>query len=154
MLADLRSATPVGRLAMDFIRVLAAQPGSDDDIILEDGDMLIVPGPMQSVTVIGEVQSTTSILWDRALSRDDYINLSGGMTRRADARRVYVVRANGQVLADGGRGWFRATNTQVQPGDTIVVPTDVERMRPLPLWTAVTTIVFNLAVAVAAVGSL
>ena len=39
------------------------------------------------------------------------------------------------------------------PGDTIVVPLDAERMRPLPLWTAVTTIIYNLAVAVAAVGS-
>ena len=40
------------------------------------------------------------------------------------------------------------------PGDTIVVPLDAERMRPLPLWTAVTTIVFNLAVAVAAVAGI
>ena len=40
-----------------------------------------------------------------------------------------------------------------QPGDTIVVPMDAERMRPLPLWQAVTTIIFNLAVAVAAVNS-
>jgi hypothetical protein len=42
----------------------------------------------------------------------------------------------------------------VEPGDTIVVPLDAERMRPLPLWTAVTTIIYNLAVAVAAIGSL
>jgi polysaccharide biosynthesis/export protein len=108
LLSDLRAATPVGRLAMDFSQVLAATPGSEGDIILEDGDVLMVPGPMQSVTVIGEVQSPTSILWERGLSRDDYINLSGGMTRRADASRVYVVRANGQVTASGGRGWFRA----------------------------------------------
>jgi polysaccharide biosynthesis/export protein len=86
---------------MDFNRVLAAEPGSADDIILEDGDVLMVPGPMQSVTVLGEVQSPTSILFDRALARDDYINLSGGMTRRADASRVYIVRANGQVTLTG-----------------------------------------------------
>jgi hypothetical protein len=33
------------------------------------------------------------------------------------------------------------------------VPLDAERMRPLPLWTSVSTIIYNLAVAVAAVGS-
>jgi polysaccharide biosynthesis/export protein len=115
--------------------------------------VLMVPGPMQSVTVLGEVQSPTSILFDRALARDDYINLSGGMTRRADASRVYIVRANGQVTADGSRKWFRSSDAKVQPGDTIVVPTDIERMRPLPLWSAVTQIIFNLAVAVAAVNS-
>ncbi len=154
LLSDLRAATPVGRLAVDFSKVLAATPGSEGDIILEDGDLLVVPGPMQSVTVIGEVQSPASILWERGLGRDDYINLSGGMTRRADASRVYVVQASGRVIASGGRGWFRAGENQLMPGDTIVVPSDIERMRPLPLWTAVTTIIFNLAVAVAAVGSI
>jgi polysaccharide biosynthesis/export protein len=102
---------------------------------------------------LGEVQSPTSILFDRALSRDDYINLSGGLTRRADGANVYIVRANGQVTANGNRKWFRAADVRLQPGDTIVVPTDVERMRPLPLWGAVTSIIFNLAVAVAAVNS-
>jgi polysaccharide biosynthesis/export protein len=153
LLSDLSNAKPVGRLAMDFPKVLTASPGSDGDIILEDGDLLMVPGPKQSVTVIGEVQSPTSILFDRALGRDDYINLSGGMTRRADAANVYIVRANGQVTANGNRKWFRTADARLQPGDTIVVPTDVERMRPLPLWSAVTSIIFNLAVAVAAVNS-
>jgi hypothetical protein len=42
----------------------------------------------------------------------------------------------------------------MQPGDTIVVPLDAERIRPLPLWTAVTTIVYNLAVAARAIRGL
>ena len=58
---------------------------------------------MQSVTVIGKVQSVTSIPWERGLSRGNYINLSGGMTRRADGSRVYVVRAKGQVTASPNR---------------------------------------------------
>jgi protein involved in polysaccharide export with SLBB domain len=153
LLSDLQSATPVGRLAMDLNSVLQAEPGSARDVVLEDGDVLMVPGPMQSVTVLGEVQSPTSILFEDGLSRDDYINLSGGMTRRADADRIYIVRANGQVSAGGSRKWFSASDTSVEPGDTIVVPTDIERMRPLPLWSAVTTIIYNMAVAVAAVNS-
>jgi protein involved in polysaccharide export with SLBB domain len=153
LLSDLQSATPVGRLAMDLNSVIQAEPGSAGDVVLEDGDVLMVPGPMQSVTVLGEVQSPTSILFEEGLSRDDYINLSGGMTRRADADRIYIVRANGQVSAGGSRKWFSASDTSVEPGDTIVVPTDIERMRPLPLWSAVTTIIYNMAVAVAAVNS-
>lgn len=153
MLGELQSAQPVGRLAMDFARLIEAEPGSDADVVLEDGDVLMVPGPMQTVTVLGEVQSPTSILFQQGRSRDDYINLSGGMTRRADASRVYIVRANGQVSASVSRRWFSAADATVQPGDTIVVPTDVERMRPLPMWTAVTTILYNIAVSVAAVNS-
>jgi hypothetical protein len=63
------------------------------------------------------------------------------------------VRAYGSVESDAGSLWFRRSS-RIEPGDTIVVPLDAERMRPLPLWTAVTTIIYNLAVAVAAVGSL
>jgi polysaccharide biosynthesis/export protein len=153
LLAELRSVKPVGRLAIDLPRVLRARPGSPDELVLEDGDVLMVPGVIQSVTVLGEVQSPTSLLFDPSLDRDQYIARSGGMTRRADANRIYIVRANGMVEASGSRRWFQASQMQVQPGDTIVVPTDIERMRPIPLWSAVTSIIFNLAVAVAAVNS-
>jgi polysaccharide biosynthesis/export protein len=153
MLEDLREAEPVGRLAMDLRRTLRASPGSQEDPALQDGDVLSVPGPMQTVTVIGEVHSTTSHLFDRALGRDEYIMLSGGFTQRADRSRVYVIKANGQVSAASSSRWFRNNDLRIAPGDTIVVPMDVERIRPLPLWTAVTQIIFNLAVAVAAVNS-
>ena len=153
MLEELRSAEPVGRLAMDLPRVLRAKRGTTDDPQLQDGDRLAVPGPMQSVTVIGEVHSATSHFHHGSLSRDDYVMLSGGFTSRADQRRVYVIKANGQVTGASTSRWFRANDTQIAPGDTIVVPMDVERMRPLPLWSAVTSIIFNLAVAVAAVNS-
>jgi polysaccharide export outer membrane protein len=79
--------------------------------------------------------------------------MSGGTTQKADDNRIYVVRANGSIEAGNGSRWFRQ-NADIRPGDTIVVPLDAERMRPLALWTAVTTIIFNMAVAVAAIGSL
>jgi polysaccharide export outer membrane protein len=153
LLGELRNTTAVGRLAMDFPRMLASPPGSPADVVLQDGDVLMVPGAQQSVTVIGEVNSPTSLLYENGLKRDDYINLSGGLTRRADASRIYVVKANGQVAAGRSKRWFNADATDLTPGDTIVVPADLERVRPLPLWTSVSSIVFNLAVAVAAVNS-
>jgi protein involved in polysaccharide export with SLBB domain len=151
LLADLRDTEPVGRLVIDLDRILAGS-GTDDDILLKAGDTLRVPRQAQEVTVIGEVQNATSHLYDPSLSRDDYMRLSGGTTQKADDKRIYIVRANGSVESGGGSRWFRDSGS-VQPGDTIVVPLDAERMRPLPLWTAVTTIIYNLAVAVAAIGS-
>jgi polysaccharide biosynthesis/export protein len=152
LLADLQSAEPVGRLVIDLERVMAAAPGSADDVILRGGDRLRIPKLSQEVTVIGEVQNSTSHLFDPTLSRDDYLRMSGGTTQKADDKRIYVVRANGSIEAGGGSRWFRQ-NGQIRPGDTIVVPLDAERMRPLPMWTAITSIIFNLAVAVAAVNS-
>ena len=62
MLQQLRNTRPVGRLAMDFDRMITADPGSEEDLVLENGDVLLVPGVMQSVSVLGEVQTPTSLL--------------------------------------------------------------------------------------------
>lgn len=157
LLGQLRSQRAVGRLVIDLPRMMRARAGSPVDVILRDGDQLIVPRFQQQVTVIGEVQSATSHLYNPGLSRDDYIALSGGATRRADNSKIYIVHANGSVVAaQHGHRWFQTTNSDLamKPGDTIVVPLDTERLPALPFWTAVTTIIYNVAIAVAAVHSL
>jgi protein involved in polysaccharide export with SLBB domain len=154
LLADLKATEAVGRLVIDLRGVINAPAGSPNDVVVKDGDKLLIPRQTQEVTVIGEVQSATSHLFDPAISRDEYIAMSGGTTPRADKKRIYVVRASGSVSAGNGSSWFSQESTDIRPGDTIVVPLDAERMRPLPLWTAVTTVIYNLAVAVAAIGSI
>jgi hypothetical protein len=100
------------------------------------------------------VQSPTSHVFEAGLTRDDYVNRSGGTTQKADRKRIYVVRANGDVVSGDRRGWFRRSqSTQIHPGDTIVVPLDTERVNALPIWQSVTTIIYNLAVALLAVRS-
>ncbi|MCC7258295.1 MAG: SLBB domain-containing protein [Gammaproteobacteria bacterium] len=153
LLAELRNTQPVGRLAIDLPEVLREAEGSADDIVLRDDDRLRVPRRMQEVTIVGEVQTSTSQLYQDDLSRDDYINLSGGFTQKADKDRTYVIRANGQVVAASTSRWLPSGRIDIRPGDTIVVPVDAERLPPLPMWTAVTSIIYNLAVAVAAVNS-
>ena len=117
-------------------------------MIVKDGDKLIIPKKTQEVTILGEVQSPTSHVFESGLTRDDYIAKSGGTTQKADRKRIYVVRANGDVVSGNGRsGWFRRSQSiEMHPGDTIVVPLDTERVSPLALWQAVTTIIYNLAI--------
>jgi polysaccharide biosynthesis/export protein len=153
LLSSLRDAKPVGRLVIDLRRSSMAASGSEQDIVLKDGDELLVPRVTQEVTVIGEVQSTTSHLYRNNLSRDDYIAMSGGLTPRADSDRIYVVRADGSVVTRSGSAWFSGGGVDIRTGDTIVAPLDTERMRPLPFWAAVTSIIYNLAVSAAAVSS-
>ncbi len=120
--------------------------------MLRDGDELIVPKFEQEVTVIGEVQTVTSHLYRPGLTRDDYIAMSGGETARADNGRIYVVRADGSVVAGRQPRWFRSSaNTEMEPGDTVVVPLNAEHIPPLPLWQAVTQILYNVAIAVLAI---
>ena len=102
--------------------------------------------------MIGEVQNSTSHLYQNELERDDYIGLSGGETRLADGRKTYAVHANGSVDAEGHRWWVpHVGSTPIRPGDTVVVPLDTERVRALPTWQAVTTILYNVAIALTAI---
>ena len=153
LLVALQGSKAVGRLVIDLNQVLSNPPGGEQDIVLKNGDRLLVPKQSQEVTVIGEVQNATAHRFNSDLSRDEYVEMSGGYTNQADEDRVYVVRANGSVVAQSGGAWFRQSSADIQPGDTVVVPLDAGKMRALPLWAAVTTIIYNLAVAVAAVNS-
>jgi polysaccharide biosynthesis/export protein len=149
LLHQLTDAKAVGRLVIDLKGVLRTKPGSSDDVILRNGDELIVPKQRQEVMVLGEVQDPTSHLYKRRMVRDDYIDQSGGPTRQADRKRIYVVRADGSVDS-GSRGWFHdGSSVDIHPGDAIVVPLDTERLPALTIWSAVTQILYNLAIGAA-----
>ena len=154
LIQQLRNTKPVGRLVVDVDKVINGRPGGPGDVLLRNGDQLLIPKRTQEVTILGEVQGPTSHIYRAGLSRDDYIAMSGGTTQKADRKRIYIVRANGDVLTGSRSGWFRRSQAiQVRPGDTIVVPLDTERVAALPLWTSVTTIIYNLAIALLAIHS-
>jgi len=147
LLGQLRDTKPVGRLVIDLQGVLNGPEGGPDDVVVKDGDKLVVPKKTQEVTILGEVQSPTSHVFEPGLTRDDYIDKSGGTTQKADRKRIYIVRANGDVISGHRGGWFRKTqDITMRAGDTIVVPLDTERVNLLPLLQAVTTIIYNLAI--------
>jgi protein involved in polysaccharide export with SLBB domain len=153
LISQLQGAKATGRFVIDLPGLLAGQAGDERDVLLRDGDELVVPKLRQEVTVIGEVQNSMSHLYLPTLKRDDYLSLSGGSTKKADRGRIYVVRADGSVAIRSGSRFSRNYNVAIKPGDTIVVPLDTERMPRLPFWQAVTQLVYNLAVSVAAVNS-
>jgi polysaccharide export outer membrane protein len=152
LMTQLRQLKPVGRLVIDLNQVMAGRPGASGDVLVRDGDKLLVPKQTQEITILGEVQSPTSHVFQAGLTRDDYIAKSGGATQKADKKRIYVVRANGDVVSGERSGWFRRSQSvEIHPGDTIIVPLDTERVRALPLWQAVTTIIYNLTLGIYAI---
>jgi len=149
LLDQLRNTEAVGRLVIQLDRGTEYSAG---DIELRDGDRLLIPTATHVVTVLGETQQNTSHIYQSGMSRDDYIDLSGGLTRRADKKLIYVVRASGAVIAGSRSRWFgRRSGSDIRPGDTIVVPLDTDRIRPLQFWGSVTQILYQGAIAVAAV---
>ena len=148
LISQLRNAVATGRLVIKLDDLMAGV--MEADVVLKDGDLLIVPGLRQEVTVLGEVQYPTSHVFERGLGRDDYIGKSGGFSQRADGKRTYVVRANGAVLAKAKTSWFqREAAGGIEPGDTVVVPLKVDQ--PLARWSQITQIIYNLAIAATAV---
>ena len=149
LLDQLINTEAVGRLVIDLQALASGAAGS---IHVRDGDRLLVPDTTQMVTVLGETQQNTSHLYQSRMTRDDYIDISGGLTRRADKKRIYVVRANGAVIAGNRSRWLgRGNKSDIRPGDTIVVPLDTDRIRPLTFWGSVTQILYQGAIAVAAI---
>ena len=154
LLNQTRRTEATGRLVIDLSVILSGRAGDDADIMLRNGDRILIPKQSQTVTIIGEVQFPTSHIFSSDTNVQDYIAKSGGITADADKKRIYVVRADGAVEPSGGSRFFRNRNGQsLRPGDTIVVPLDADRISKLSLWTNVTTIIYNIGIAAAAVAS-
>ncbi|EKE75374.1 SLBB domain-containing protein [Gallaecimonas xiamenensis] len=152
MIGELQKVEPVGRLVIDLPEVLAGS--RDADMQVEDGDVLYVPRKTTTISVVGEVQHASSHRFKVGMSVEDYLNLSGGFRKRADDERVYVIRADGSVMIPQGSSWFAANEDALRPGDTIVVPLDTEYMNSLSMWSSVTQIIYQSAVALAAIATL
>lgn len=152
LLKDVQNSRPVGRMVIDLAAIVAGE--NHQPIRLQDGDRLTVPEIPQAVTVFGEVQFPTSHMHQDGLAVEDYLERSGGPTRQADESRVYVVRADGSVMMPQRSNWFGGSGSQLEPGDTIVMPINVDRLNQLELWTNVSQIVYQMALGAAAVGNL
>ena len=152
LLKDVQRSRPVGRLVIDLAAIAAGD--RSQPVRLKNGDRLAVPEIPQAVTVFGEVQFPTSHLHVAGLTVDDYLERSGGPTRQADENRVYVVKADGSVMLPEQSAWFGGRSEQLQPGDTVIMPIDVDRLNQLELWTNVSQIVYQMALGAAAVGNL
>ncbi|WP_440875566.1 SLBB domain-containing protein [Thalassotalea sp. PLHSN55] len=151
MLDQINKLEPVGRLVIDLPKALAS---NSYNIALEDGDVLHVPTLNNSVNVIGQVQVASSHMFDEGLTAEDYLKQSGGSKKRADEERIYIISANGSIKMLESN-WYAVTqHSNMQPGDTVVVPLDAEYMSDLSLWTSATTILYNTAVAIAAISGI
>lgn len=151
LLNALTETTALGRLIINLDSIVS---GTSDDIQLKDGDTLLVPTFRQEISVLGEVQHGSSHLYNEEWTIEDYLEKSGGLTNRADDDRIYVVRADGSVFLPNQSGWLSHHNESLKPGDTVVVPLDIDRIKSLALWSSVSQVVYQLALGAAAINSL
>ena len=108
---DLSENYPVG---IELDKALA-NPGSDADIVLREGDRIIVPEYSGTVKINGEVMYPNTVNFSEGESLNYYINQAGGWGNNAKKSQTYIIYMNGTV-AKAGRKHKPA------PGCEIVVP--------------------------------
>ena len=150
MIQELEKLQPMGRLVVDLAQVMASNPAYD--LTVEHGDRLFVPRTNRAITVLGEVQHAGTHRFDDSLTLPQYLQLAGGLRKRADDERTYVIRADGSVMVPTS-SWFSVSRSQLKPGDTIIVPLDTEYKDNLSLWSQVTQIFYQTAITIAALNS-
>lgn len=117
--------------------------------MLEGGDFLTIPKQHNFVSVVGSIYSPNSFHYEPNRTVEYYLKKSGGGTKDADMKSVYVLKANGEVLSKAQHGgmlsWSSFESQVLMPGDTIVVPVDFERVPYLGLIKDISDIVFKIA---------
>jgi hypothetical protein len=127
------------------------------DIPLEDGDQFYVPSRPIAVNVVGDVYSSGSYIQQPGKTVNSYLKNAGGPTRDADSGRIFVVRANGAVVSKDAapKFWSGGFDSMVMmPGDTVVVPPNVDKGQGLRNFKDWSQILFNFGLAAAAVNVL
>jgi len=145
----LKNIPSLGRMVVSLEGIVA---GETVDVVLKHGDTLSIPTISQEVTVIGEVYYSTSHLYNIDHDIDDYISNSGGMKKGGDASNIYVIKANGSVVAQNnldGSFFRNAGGATIIAGDTIVVPIDTARETSSESWVKYTTIASQFAITLA-----
>ena len=99
-----------------------ANPGSDADVVLREGDMISVPEYVNTVKVSGCVLYPNVVTYSPKMTVSDYIAQAGGYGFRAKKNRVYIIYMNGSVAK------FRKHGRDiVEPGCKIVVPEKLKK---------------------------
>ena len=141
-LAQLRSNLATGRIVLQM-KPSAVSLDAYPEIVLEDGDRILIPPQVKTVSVGGAIYNQSAYLYHSGMRVEDYVKQAGNGTRNADLKHLLVVRADGSIMGpSGGSGGFWKSslkNAQVIPGDTIVIPAKLPSnfSKNLQLWTQV-----------------
>ncbi len=145
-LADL--IEPNGRVAGEFLESSKAS----ENFILKNGDSISIPATSYEVIVQGEVLNSSSFIFDQKMDFKDYIDAAGGFSDYADKRSVFIIKANGLSVSSGNN--IFAGQIAIEPGDTIVVPRDLNKLEALPLISTATKIIADIAFSAASLNAI
>ena len=124
-----------------------AHPGSDADLVLREGDRLIVPQYNGTVKINGAVMFPNSVGYVEGKSVAYYIDQAGGFANDAKKSNTYILYMNG-MLAKVGH------NAKVRPGCEIIVPTKIQSRMGLAETLSIGSSAASIAAVIATIANL
>jgi len=126
-----RKIQPLGKVVVSDKGVIA-------NILLEQGDQIVIPNKTDLIQVGGEVMMPQAVVYNKSATLEDYVAWAGGFTDRANDQRIAVVHANGLMeFKDGG---------DVMAGDQILVMPKVDS-KMMQSIKDITQVIYQVAVA-------
>ena len=122
-------------------------PGSDADVVLREGDRLILPQYTATVKVNGAVMYPNTVAYERGKSAKYYINAAGGFAQIARKSGAYVIYMNGMVgiLSQGAK---------IEAGCEIVVPSRISRKMSVAETMSMGTGIASIAAMIATIANM
>lgn len=105
-----------GRMVIAMDKIMTEAQGAERDLLLEDGDVLVIPKRPDYIQILGGVESPATYHFLNARTAEEYIAKAGGFTKYADKENVKVFRVDGTVAK---------FDQNLQPGDIVYVPENI-----------------------------
>lgn len=122
-------------------------PGSDEDLVLREGDRLVVPQYNGTVKINGAVMYANTVGYEKGKRASYYIDQAGGFASDAVKNKAYIIYMNGKV-AKVSHG------AKVQPGCEIVVPAKLKRKMSVAETMSLGTSMSSIAAMIATIANL
>lgn len=118
---DLLNIDPYYSVGIELDKAIA-NPKSEYDLVLREGDQLVVPEYDNTVKINGSVMYPNTVLYKKGQKVSYYINQAGGYSDLAEKKRAYIVYMNGTVAKVKG-----SNRDAIQPGCNIVIPSKEQK---------------------------
>lgn len=124
-LRELQMNPPIGRVVIRIHSEVDKWKNTTADVALRDGDVFLIPKKAGYIAVNGQVFNPTAVSYRPGRSARWYLSQAGGLTQLANKKAVFVIKADGSVLAAKNNSGFwdgDPLSATLRPGDSIVVP--------------------------------
>lgn len=148
---EIKSAEPNGRIIVDLL-------DDSSQILVKDGDSILIPEKTNNIFIYGEVLNEGALLYKRGADLEFYLDEASGLKDQANAKSIFIMYPNGKTKQFNRKRNLFASKSQeiiIEPGSVIYVPKKVDDTVSSRLTAqAYATILGNISLALASINSI